>query len=79
VKASGWVVGYETPHYTRMTMTFDALRRIDVAYYMAFGDDKHDALQRLRDEDLDLEEQPAQILKEVKEAYVYNDQIGETV
>jgi 6-phosphogluconolactonase/glucosamine-6-phosphate isomerase/deaminase len=76
VKATGWVVGYEAPHYTRMTMTFDALRHIDAAYYMAFGDDKLEALQRLRDEEVSLDDQPAQILKELKEAYVYNDQVG---
>lgn len=76
VSARGWVVGYEAPNYTRMTMTFDALRHIDAAYYMAFGDDKRDALTRLRDTDVGLEDQPAQILKELPEAYVYNDQIG---
>jgi 6-phosphogluconolactonase/glucosamine-6-phosphate isomerase/deaminase len=76
VNAKGWIVGYEAPHYSRMTMTFDALRHIDAAYYMAFGDDKHEALLRLRDEEVPLEEQPAQILKEIPEAYVYNDQIG---
>jgi 6-phosphogluconolactonase/glucosamine-6-phosphate isomerase/deaminase len=75
VKATGWVTGYEAPPYTRMTMTFDALRHIDAAYYMAFGDDKQGALQRLLHEDLSLEEQPAQILKELPEAYVYNDQV----
>jgi 6-phosphogluconolactonase/glucosamine-6-phosphate isomerase/deaminase len=37
VKASGWVTGYESAPYTRMTMTFDALRHIDAAYFMAFG------------------------------------------
>lgn len=75
--ATGWIVGYEAPHYTRMSMTFDALRNIDAAYYMAFGDDKARALTQLRDETLSLDDQPAQILKELPEAYIYNDQIGE--
>lgn len=78
VKATGWVTGYEAPNYKRMTMTFDALRNIDAAYYMAFGDDKASALTQLRNESLSLDEQPAQILKEIPEAYVYNDQIGDT-
>lgn len=77
VTASGWIATYEAPHYTRMTMTFEALRQIDAAYYMAFGDEKKPALTALRDEDLPLDEQPAQILKQIKEAYVYNDQIGD--
>ncbi|MGH7241772.1 MAG: 6-phosphogluconolactonase [Candidatus Saccharimonadales bacterium] len=77
VSASGWVTGYQAPNYLRMTMTFDALRHIDAAYYMAFGDDKRAALTRLRDEAVPLEDQPSQILKELPEAYLYNDQIGE--
>jgi 6-phosphogluconolactonase/glucosamine-6-phosphate isomerase/deaminase len=76
VNATGWVTGYEAPNYKRMTMTFDALRHIDAAYYMAFGDDKAAALTQLRDEELSLDDQPSQILKELPEAYVYNDQIG---
>jgi 6-phosphogluconolactonase/glucosamine-6-phosphate isomerase/deaminase len=78
VKAPGWVTSYEAPPYTRMTMTFDALRHIDAAYYMAFGDDKREALHKLETEELSLEEQPAQILKEVSEVYIFNDQVGET-
>jgi 6-phosphogluconolactonase/glucosamine-6-phosphate isomerase/deaminase len=77
VKATGWVTGYEAPNYTRMTTTFDALRHIDVAYYMAFGGDKKPALTQLRDVELPLDDQPAQILKEITEVYVYNDQIGD--
>ncbi|HWT55609.1 MAG TPA: 6-phosphogluconolactonase [Candidatus Microsaccharimonas sp.] len=77
VHATGWVTGYQAPNYLRMTMTFDALRRIDAAYYMAFGEDKRAALTRLRNEAVPLEEQPSQILKELSEAYVYNDQIGD--
>ena len=78
VNASGWIIGYEAPNYMRMTMTFNALRNIDAAYYMAFGDDKATALTQLRDETLSLDDQPSQILKELPEAYVYNDQIGDT-
>lgn len=75
--ATGWIAGYEAPHYTRVTLTFEALRKIDVAYACVFGGDKLDALQRLRDEAVPLADQPSQILKEVPEAYVLNDQIGD--
>lgn len=77
VKATGWITGYKTEQYTRVTMTFDALRNIDAAYYMAFGDDKATTLIQLRDEAPPLDDQPSQILKELPEAYVYNDQIGD--
>jgi 6-phosphogluconolactonase len=70
--------GYASPPYTRLTLTFPALRRIDAAYAMAFGDSKQAALQRLRDEDIALEEQPSQVLKQLPDAYVYSDQIGGT-
>ncbi len=77
VKATGWITGYEAANYTRVTMTFDALRHIDAAYVFAFGKPKLEALTRLRDETIDLENQPSQILKELAEAYIYNDQIGD--
>jgi 6-phosphogluconolactonase/glucosamine-6-phosphate isomerase/deaminase len=68
--------GYDSPPYTRLTLTFPALRRLDVAYALAFGDAKRAALQRLKTEDLELAEQPSQILKQLPEAYLYSDQIG---
>jgi len=72
-----WVIGYESPPYQRITMTFPALRQITADYSLVFGDDKANALTQLQNEDLELSEQPAQILKELSEAYVYNDQIGD--
>ena len=68
--------GYDSPPYTRLTMTFPALKQIDVAYAMAFGDSKREALQRLEKENITLAEQPSQILKQLPEAYLYSDQIG---
>lgn len=70
--------GYDSPPYTRLTMTFPALKRIDAAYAIALGDSKQAALQRLQNEDIELAEQPSQILKRLPEAYLYSDQIGET-
>lgn len=79
VEAKGWVAAYETHEHTRVTLTFDALRQVTAAYAFAFGEEKKPALVRLRDENLSLAEQPSQILKELSEAYVYNDQIGEEI
>ena len=72
------VVGYETDQYDRITTTFKALKKIDTAFCLAYGLGKKPALLNLRDKKLPLEEQPAQILKQIKQAYVYNDQVGET-
>lgn len=71
------VIAYDAPPYTRVTLTFPSLRHITAAYALVQGDEKRAALQRLRDEQLSVEEQPSQILKALPEAYVFNDQIGE--
>lgn len=75
--ADGWVTAYDAGQYTRVTLTFEALKHITVAYAMVFGPAKRHALEQLRDENLSLAEEPSQILKSLPEAYVYNDQIGE--
>jgi 6-phosphogluconolactonase/glucosamine-6-phosphate isomerase/deaminase len=69
------VDGYTTETYTRITTTFPALKRVDVAFAFAFGDSKLAALTKLRDKDLSLSEEPSQILKQIPECYIYSDQI----
>jgi 6-phosphogluconolactonase/glucosamine-6-phosphate isomerase/deaminase len=68
--------GYRSPPLSRLTLTFSGLRRVNAAYTFAFGNTKQQALSSLRDQSLALSEQPAQILKELPEAYVYSDQFG---
>lgn len=74
---SALVCAYESDPYSRITMTFPALRRLDAAYVFAFGDSKQQALMQLREQNRPLGEQPAQVLKEIPEVYIYNDQIGD--
>ncbi|MDB5166183.1 MAG: hypothetical protein JWM37_255 [Candidatus Saccharibacteria bacterium] len=68
---------YHTDQYDRLTMTFEGLRQIDVGYLYAFGDNKKTQLEQLHANDTPLAEQPVQILKELTEAVVISDQIGE--
>ena len=70
------VVGYETPQYDRITMTLAAVSTCDAAFLFAYGDGKREVLQKLQQE-VPLDDQPAQILKRISESYVYNDQIGD--
>jgi 6-phosphogluconolactonase/glucosamine-6-phosphate isomerase/deaminase len=70
------VTSYKSEPFTRLTLTFPALRRINVAYAFAFGESKLEALTGLKQASQPLQEQPAQILNELPEAYLYNDQIG---
>lgn len=76
VTATGLAFGYHTDTYDRITSTFTALKYCTVAYLFAFGEAKHEQLQKLQQQDLPLAEQPAQMLKELPEIYVYNDLIG---
>jgi 6-phosphogluconolactonase/glucosamine-6-phosphate isomerase/deaminase len=75
-ETSRYVSGYEAPPFKRLTTTFAALRQLDAAYVLAFGESKRETLENLS-HDLPLEEQPAQILKQLPEAYIYTDQIKE--
>ncbi len=75
VGSADLAVGYAAPGFTRITLTPVALRQLTAGYLFAFGDAKRLALQRLQSETLSLDEQPVQILKQLPEAYVYNDQI----
>lgn len=75
--STDWVAAYETDEHTRITLTFEALRHITAAYAFVFGEEKKPALLQLRDEALDLADEPSQILKELSEAYVYNDQLSD--
>ena len=72
-----YVAGYEAQDYKRLTLTFKSLRQVSEAYVFAFGYTKKETLEKLRDTNTSLAEQPSQILKELNEAYLYNDQIGD--
>jgi 6-phosphogluconolactonase/glucosamine-6-phosphate isomerase/deaminase len=74
---TAWVKCYESSPHTRITLTFEALKEIDAAYVFAFGESKQLALSQLKNEDIPLTEQPAQILKQLPEVYVYTDQTGD--
>lgn len=74
VGSTALVSAYDSGSYQRLTLTIEALRRIDAAYCYVYGETKRQSLQRLHDQRLPLSEQPAQILKELPEAHVYTDQ-----
>lgn len=71
------VAGYDAPPLKRLTLTFPALKQINAAYVFAFGKPKQQALLSLRNKSEQLAGQPAQILNELGEAYMYSDQAGD--
>jgi 6-phosphogluconolactonase/glucosamine-6-phosphate isomerase/deaminase len=75
ISAKGSVTSYTAEQYERITITFETLRRIHVVYLFAFGSNKRQQLEQLRDENIPIEDQPAQFLKQLPEVYVYNDQL----
>lgn len=77
VDAEGLAVGYKTDQFTRITSTFDTIRRCDVVYMYAGGSNKLEPLNNLK-QVLPISEQPAQILRELSEVYIYSDQVGDT-
>jgi len=79
VNNKSWVVGYDAGTFTRITLTLTALRNIDAAYAFVYGDAKHPVLQQLQSEAILLDDQPAQILKEMPEAYICNDYVGDSL
>ena len=67
--------GYISEKFTRVTMTLDTLKKIHVAYLFAFGESKKGPLNDLKNRDVSLNEQPVQIVKSIKDSFVYQDQI----
>lgn len=79
VDSPDFVAAYSSSPYQRLTLTDHALKRISVAYLLAYGADKQPALELLSTKLIPYSEQPVQLIKEIPEAYVFNDQIGEEV
>lgn len=69
------VAGYEWTDYTRMTLTPVALAQVQVAYVLAYGDGKKEALERLQANTEPLAKLPAKLLYQIPEVYVYTDQV----
>jgi 6-phosphogluconolactonase len=74
-----FVGAYDAVEFMRITMTFNAIKKLDEAVLCAFGDSKKEALNNLANKEIPLNEQPAQILKALPKLIVFNDQIGEEV
>lgn len=74
-----WFAGYDAGQFKRMTMTPFAIKHISLAIVGAFGAEKLTALESLQNTALPIAEQPAQILKSVPEAIVFNDLIGDKI
>ncbi|HSX18109.1 MAG TPA: 6-phosphogluconolactonase [Candidatus Saccharimonadales bacterium] len=77
VNSEDLAAGYAWEDYTRITMTPRAIKMLDEAVVYMVGEEKHEVIKSLGEENVPIEEQPAQILKQLKKVTVYNDYLGE--
>ena len=73
VNADGWAVDFDGHDFERITMTFDAISRLDEAVMQAMGADKAQVLDDFLNKDIDSKVQPVQILKSVNKLTVFTD------
>lgn len=73
--AESLVAGYPTEKFTRITLTFEALKKVDLALAFVFGQEKFTALQNLQEGLKPTQDLPSKILMSIRHSIVYNDQI----
>lgn len=76
IEAKDLATYYKWDDFERLTMTFPAILRLDTAVSYIAGAAKKPAFETLRAEK-PLAKYPSQILKQVKQAIIFNDIIGE--
>ena len=59
----------------RITLSFEAIRKIQKAFVFIFGVAKKDVVNELKESVELLSAKPANILEEIPEVYIYSDQI----
>jgi 6-phosphogluconolactonase/glucosamine-6-phosphate isomerase/deaminase len=65
---------YSTGTFDRITLTFSAIRKIDMAFVFIFGDSKKGVVTKLKESTADPKKVPANILKSIPQVYIYTDQ-----
>jgi 6-phosphogluconolactonase/glucosamine-6-phosphate isomerase/deaminase len=74
VTSNNTACGYDGGKFTRVTVTLNTIKNINIAFTFAFGEAKKDVIEILKSEKISLTHMPAQILKQVQESYLYTDQ-----
>ncbi len=71
--SSELAVHFAGSDFERVTMTAKAVRRLDEVVAYARGEEKFETLTNLLHETASIEDQPAQVLKEVKKSTLFSD------
>lgn len=69
------IFAYDALPLRRITITASFISKVNQAFVFVFGADKKEAVRNLRDKNLSLEEQPAQILKKISQVFLYSNQL----
>lgn len=67
------VCSYETPTFSRITMTEKAILKLDEAVAFIKGEEKWGVVKNLLEENIDINEQPSQILKKIPLLTIFTD------
>jgi 6-phosphogluconolactonase/glucosamine-6-phosphate isomerase/deaminase len=65
--------GYDTPTFSRITITPKVIEKLDEAVVWAQGEDKWGVVKDLIRNEIKIEKQPAQILKKVPLLTIFSD------
>lgn len=71
--AKGYASGYQSEDFERLTMTFQAIDRLDEVVIQMSGADKQPALQQLLSQSIPLTDMPSQILHKVPVSTLYTN------
>ena len=71
-QADEYVVGYDSPPYQRITLSLSALRQMNEAALVTYGQTKWHQLARLNTQQ-ELSIQPVQIIKDIADVTIYTD------
>jgi len=73
VNSKDLICGYETPEFSRITITPFAIIKLDEAIICTKGEEKWKVIKQLDEEEIDINVQPAQILKKVPLLTIFTD------
>jgi 6-phosphogluconolactonase/glucosamine-6-phosphate isomerase/deaminase len=73
VNSEDLVFGYDTQNFSRITITFKAIEKLDEAVIWVQGKDKWPVVENLLTENIPIEKQPAQVLKKVPLLTIFSD------
>lgn len=73
VDCSDLACGYDSAVFSRITMSFNAIEKLDEAIAFVQGENKWEVIKDLQNKNIDLIKQPAQILKKVPLLTIFTD------